>query len=307
MGLSAQAAEPRPLVAYLLSWSERPAVRPQNTGIARLPDNVNIIILSFVRPDAVYSGGEDMKQTGLSFPYSRTILAQAIAERKAHFPGTRVLLAIGGATYGAWRALNPEAIARLVSAIGADGVDIDMELDNPACGSDGGTHISCSGGRLWRTTITKLRAALPRPATISLAGWSVAAYGEKAWANAVPRSTHTGELLALFRHPLHAEIDLINVMAYNATAQYDPAEAYRAYRAAWSGPLAMGLLVPPDNGQQPDTSLETVRHLCRALAADSHAGLMIYAFGITPPENRPSATEIAAEAAHCLPPPPPGP
>jgi len=261
---------------------------------------VNTIILSFVRPDAVYSGGEDLRSTGFGFPYPRKVLAQAIAARKARIPETRVLLAVGGATYGAWRALDTASIAQLVSSIGADGVDIDMELDNPACGSDGGTRISCSGGRLWRTAIDRLRTALPRPSVISLAGWSVAAYGEKNWVEAKPRSAHTGELLALFRHDVHAKIDLVNVMAYNATADFDPAEAYRAYRAAWSGPLAMGILVPPDNGQQPDASLESVRHLCRALADDLLAGPMIYAFGIDPPEGRLSAMEIAAEAKNCF-------
>ncbi|WP_337997619.1 glycosyl hydrolase family 18 protein [Oleispirillum naphthae] len=291
---------PRPTVAYLLSWAEHPALHAEDTGLARLPDNVNVIILAFVRPDAVYSGSENLSSTGFSFPYPRALLAQAIAERKARLPGTRVLIAVGGATYGAWRALDHQAIARLVADLGADGVDIDMELDNPACGPDGGAHVSCSGGRLWRLAIERFRAALPPAATISIAGWSVAAYGEGAWAEAKPRSPHTGELLGLFRHEAGKKIDLINVMAYNATADYDAAEAYRAYRAAWPGPLAVGILVPPDNGRQPDISLEGVRSLCRVLAADPQAGLMIYGFGIEPPPGKPSAADIAQEAAGCL-------
>ncbi|WP_200289802.1 glycosyl hydrolase family 18 protein [Rhodospirillum rubrum] len=286
---------PRPLVAYVQSWEDGPAAHGRDSGLVGLPAAIDVAILSFVRPDAVYSGGEDLRPTGLGYAYGRAVLAEAIAERKARVPGSLVLLAVGGATYTAWHALDAAAIARLVTAVGADGVDIDLELDNPACQSDGGARISCTGGYVWRSVIKALRAALPRPKVISLTGWSVAAYGEGPWAEARPTSQHTGELLALFRHPVSAEIDLVTIMAYNATAAYDPVEAYRAYRAAWAGPLSLGVLVPPDNGRQPDLTAAELTRLGQAIAADRKAGMMLYAFGIPPQPGQLSANDIVEQ------------
>lgn len=254
-------------------------------------------MLSFARPDMYYAGDLELIGTGLEVPYSGQVLADAVAALKARNPGTIVLLSVGGATYGDWRGLEEESIARLVKDLGLDGIDIDLEDENPACRDDGTGRRICATDRLWRRTITRLREVLPRPYVIGIAGWSVAAYGEGAFLKSKPFSPHTGELLRLFAHDVGQQIDLVSVMAYNATPDYDPAEAFAAYRAAWKGPLALGLLVPPEDTDQPDMTVEQAATLADLVAADPKAGMMLYSLQKTAPPDRTglvTAAELAA-------------
>lgn len=93
-----------------------------------------------------------------------------------------------------------------------------------------------------------MRAALPRPALLTVPRWSVGAYGEGAWAQAEPRSPWTGSMLALLRSPAGAMIDLVSLMAYDTGPRLDPAKALAAYRAAWPGPVLMGASVADGAG-----------------------------------------------------------
>lgn len=298
LGAGNAAAEPgplpqRPFVGYVESWSETPAEHGAATRLARLPGYVNVVMLAFARPDMYYGGDLELLGTGLEMPYSGAVLAEAVKALKARNPGTRVLLSVGGATYGDWRGMEEEAIARLVMDLGLDGVDIDLEDENPACRSDGTGRRVCATDRLWRRVVSRLRKVLPRPYIIGIAGWSVAAYGEGAFADARPVSPHTGELLRLFGHKTAADIDLVSVMAYDATADYDPAQAFAAYRAAWSGPLALGVLVPPRGHGQQEATVDGVAALAEVVAADPLGGMMLYSLQKVAPAGFPSAEELA--------------
>lgn len=80
------------------------------------------VMLSFMKPDTTYAGGETFEGTGLQFSSDPPVIKAAIAALKAK--GVKVLLAIGGASYPNWSALNGSGIAAFVSEFGLDGVDI---------------------------------------------------------------------------------------------------------------------------------------------------------------------------------------
>ncbi len=204
------------------------------------------------------------------------MLKQAIALLKARQPDIRVLLAVGGATYHGWDKLDEAALARLVRDLGADGVDFDFEPTDPRCIAVQG-RMRCADDVLSVSLVRRLRAALPRPAVLSAAGWSVGAYGEGAFAGAPPRSPWTGAMLALLRSPAAAELDLVSIMSYDAGPSYRPAQAFRAYRAVWKGPLALGIAVMPSTNGGPRFTIDTTARTLAEVLSDPGAGAMLYA------------------------------
>ncbi|MBS9475707.1 hypothetical protein KIP89_01105 [Ancylobacter sp. VKM B-3255] len=286
----------RPFLAYHASWYEPPASSGEATTLARLPGSITHVALAFVKPDLAYAGDLALEGTGLQYRFAGTVLKQAIAALKARHRQIRVLLAVGGASYGGWDRLDPAALARLVRDLGADGVDIDFEPAQPACLTLAG-RVRCASDADWISHVRRLREALPRPLVVSVAGWSVGAYGEGAFANAPPVSPWRGSMLALLRAPEAAMIDLVSIMSYDAGPAYRPLEALRAYRQVWKGPLALGIAVlPPTDG--PRVTLAGTATLLTALKPDPLAGAMLYALNLTPPgppgPDNPDARALAS-------------
>jgi chitinase len=57
-------------------------------------------MLSFVKPDCTYTKGSlTFGGTGLDFSSSGSVVRDAVTTLKARNPNTRVMLAVGGATY----------------------------------------------------------------------------------------------------------------------------------------------------------------------------------------------------------------
>ena len=98
----------------------------------------------------------------------------------------------------------------------------------------------------------KLRAALPHGRyLLSTASWHVGMFGEGAYANAKPTSIFTGVNLAMAKSPAGQQLDLINIMAYDAggptTTGFDWRQSYDAHRAIWkTQALAVGIEIPPE-------------------------------------------------------------
>ena len=276
-------APARPFLAYHSSWYEVRTERPEDTSLARLPAYLTHVALSFAKPDLTYAGDLDLTGTGLQYPYSGAVLKQAIALLKARNPGISVLVAVGGSTYGGWDKLNESALALLVRDLGADGVDIDYEPANPSCVTLSG-KVHCADDARTIRIVERIRAALPRPLTITTAVWSVGAYGEGAFANSPPASPWRGVALALLRSPAAAHLDLVSIMSYDAGPAFRADEALRAYREVWKGPLALGVRVLPGTMPgEPRFTVASTSRMLRAVLPDRQAGAMLYALLEVPP------------------------
>ena len=263
------------IVVYHDSWDEIDAAGPAATSIATLPGYLGIVDLAFARPDLRYTGDLDLARTGLEYIYSGTVLRDSIALLKQRQPRTRVLLSVGGAAYHNWRDLNETAVVRLVHDLGADGVDIDFEPTRPDCAVGPDQAIRCRTDAFWQTLIRRFRAVLPRPALLTAAVWSVGAYGEGQFQASRPRSRYTGFMLSVLRSPAASQLDLLSIDAYDAGPEYDPLEAFRAYRAVWHGPLALGVEVRRRDGSGPFFSSAQAEMLASKVAPDG-GGMMLY-------------------------------
>ena len=79
-----------------------------------------------------------------------------------------------------------------------------------------------------------VRKDLPKECYVSMAAWSTGAY--------VSDGHYAGSAIDAC---MNAPLDLVNIMAYDAGASYNPQEAWLAYKKIFSGALMMGFEVGP--------------------------------------------------------------
>jgi chitinase len=294
------------LMGYHDSWRERPATGPYATALVAVPSYVNLVALSFARPDMVYDGGLDISGTGLSYQFDGAVLRDAIALLKKRNPGTRVILSLGPPVPSRWSRLNERAVARLVRDLGLDGVDLDYEPDMPGCGQRPDGRVRCATDANWIDYVRRVRAVLPRPYIVSVTGWSVGAYGEGRFADGLPRnSPWRGMMIGLLRSPAARLIDLVVVCGYDAGPTYSPMHAIHAYRAYWKGPLVMGVQVPFTNAGGPLFTPPEVERLARQAVRVPATGMMIYSLleppdPLVPARSHPTGKELARAACRGL-------
>lgn len=255
------------------------------------------VLLSFMQPDNTYAGGETFEGTGLQFCSDPPVIKESIAALRAK--GVKVLLAVGGASYTNWAGLNVAGVTAFVNEFGLDGVDIDFEPSDPACalGPDG--SVVCGSDELYVSVTRAMREALPRPALLTSAVWSVGAYGEGAYAEASPQgSPYTGVALRMLREAGDA-LDQIHVMAYDAGDSYDSKVAFDAYKAVYGGPILMGVEVPPDAVGGHSTTIDEVRALCEHVKACGGAGVFVWSVQKEAVAGM-SAADVCAVAAEVL-------
>jgi chitinase len=278
-------------VGYFQTWSEGWAADGASTKLAKLPSYVNVVNLSFMQPDTTYvSGSTSLTGTGVTPPYDGPTLKAAIAALHKNQPGTKVYISVGGATYYNWAGIKVQNIAAFVSDFGIDGVDIDYEPGIASCTVAQG-KVTCPSDAEFIGVVKSMRAALPRPKLLSIAAFSVGAYGEGAWANATPASTDTGIVLGVLKDAAAAAaLDLVNVMSYDAGPTYDPIQALAAYRNYFKGPIAMGIEVPPEAWGGHVYTIAEIDALADAVNSSGAAGLMLWSI------QRPgSAQQFATE------------
>lgn len=241
-----------------------------------LPPYVNVVILSFMRPDNTYQAGSStFAGTGLDFSSDPSVIQGAIALLKKQNPGTKVLVAVGGATYTNFGALNAAGVAAFVQDFGLDGADLDYETPDANCrvGADG--NPVCDSDAQYIASVKALRAALPTPLMLTAAGWSIGAYGQNAWVNALPQGAYTGVAVAMLR-AVGSSLDLVNIMSYDAGPTYDPKQAFDAYRSLYSGQLVLGVEVPPEAWGGHVTSIDEVNSLTNYVMSNGGAGMMLW-------------------------------
>ena len=296
--LAAAGPLPRhPVMVYHESWWERAGSTGGALSLAAIPRTVDIVALGFAKPDLAYHGGLALGGTGLEYVAPGAAVRDAVTALRAGNPGVRVLLSVGGASYTGWDRLDPAGVARLVRDLGLDGVDVDYEPPDPRCRPG----PACASDAMWQDVVRRLRAVLPRPALLSVAGWSVGAYGQGRWTDARPPSPWAGSMVALLRSPAASLIDLVAIDAYGAGPSYDPGEAFAAYRSLWSGPLLLGLEGPPATGGGPPATPAEAARRARLAARDPAGGAMVYSWlGHPADEALPAGQALAAAACRAV-------
>lgn len=279
------ASDDKTFVVYFQSWSEKWSDDPTKLQLANIAPYVNMVIVSFMKPDATYEGNTKLAGTGLDFSADGVVVKDAIAYLKSKNPDTKVLVAVGGATYQNFTALNTQAIADVVRDFGFDGVDIDYEpFNNGQCSSSNG-QITCTTDAEYRRIVNEIRQALPVPYLVTVAAWSVGAYGEGQWVDAKPQAALTGLSLNLLRSPEASYIDQLNVMSYDASPEYDPKSALAAYQNYFKGKIVMGVEVPPEAWGGHVYTIPEVRNLTQAVIDSNAAGMMLWSLHKQPNET----------------------
>jgi chitinase len=292
-GAGGGSPEGKLFVGYFQTWSESWKADGADAPLAHLPPYVNVVNLAFATPDMQYAAGSlSLGGTGVDTPYDGPTLKAAVAALHKNQPGTKVLLSVGGATYTSWGAFNAPAIAAFVKDFGLDGADIDYEPASPDCQSSGGV-VSCPSDAEYVSVVKAMRAALPKPAWVTIAAFSVGAYGEDQWANAPPSSSYAGLSLAVLKQA-GSDIDLVNVMSYDASPAYNPEQALQAYQHYYSGRIAMGIEVPPEAWGGHVETLSEIDALADAVNSSGAAGLMLWSIQKEGPTQQ-FATEMCTK------------
>jgi chitinase len=281
-------------VGYYESWSEPWVSSGTKAGIAQLPPYFNVVILAFMQPDATYSGNLDLTGTGIQYTPGGLALKEAILTLKTRNPATKVLIAVGGATYWDWDHLNADAIERVVQDFGFDGVDIDYEPSYTNCQRNSSQKMVCDTDALSISIVHQIRSKLPRPFLLSIAAWSIGAYGEGNFADATPAGDHTGMLINLFRSSSGSDLDLVNIMSYDASSEFDPRQALLAYKSLFTGKIVLGVEISPEAWPTSgptvhNLSINEVNTLADFVLEKSGDGMMIWSIQKRP-NGTPSAT-----------------
>ena len=79
-----------------------------------------------------------------------------------------MLVAVCGATYQNFAALNTEAIADVVKDFGFDGVDIDYEPFNKGQCSSSNGQVTCTTDTEYLRIVNEIRQAVPRPYLVTV-------------------------------------------------------------------------------------------------------------------------------------------
>ena len=280
-------------VGFFQSWSEVYTEIPESAQMANLPPYVTQVAIAFFKPDASYQGGMTWEGTGLLFSSPPEVIKQAIALLKKRNPDTKLLLSVGGATYFNWLQLNAASAALFVQEFGLDGIDIDFEPRNADCQQMPDGSISCATDNLFIDIVSQIKSALPSDAYVSASVYSVGAYGEGVYANALPQGGYTGVSINMLK-TVGYMLSSINIMAYDAGDVYNPKLAYEAYSTYYSGPMQLGMQVPKDAwGGHSLTNAEVV-DLSTFVKGVGGSGMMLWALQ-KPSDGGPTAQDISRE------------
>jgi chitinase len=279
--------------AYFATWSDPYFSSANNSALANLPPYITHVILAFMRPDTTYPGGVTFQGTGIDFSSDPAVVRDAIQLLKQR-TGAKVLVAVGGATYTGFGSMNTAAIAKFVAAFGLDGVDLDYEPSNPGCTRSASGTISCATDAEYISSVKALRVALPRPLILSNAPWSIGAYGEGAFVSAPPVAPYTGVALGMLR-AVGDQLDLLNVMSYDASPVFDSRQAFDAYKTYFKGDIAMGVEVANEAWGGHVITLPEVDALADHVLANGGAGLMLWSLQ-KQADQGPTAQQISQRA-----------
>lgn len=212
----------RQVGVYFETWSANWTSKSEDHSLARIPEHINTVYLSFADPSCNYTHGQrTWNGTGLDFSSSFDVVHGAIRLLKAR--GCKVFLAVGGASY--WsvkKVFSYHGCVELMNDLECDGIDLDWEV---------GVEDEWS-------PVTVIRALHPlmNKKLISLTCFSTGAYPQK------PNDKWSGMSIVVL-YNCESLIDQVNVMAYDAGDNFDAWAAFMAYRNIYDGRLNLGFEV----------------------------------------------------------------
>ena len=289
-------------VGYFETWDEIWSDDGKDLTLAKLPSYVNVVNLAFMKPDCNYWGGYDLSQTGLDFSANGNVVKTAIDTLRAKNPKTKILISVGGGSYVNWGSLNEGAVAKFVEDYGLDGVDIDYEPWTSDCTSNAG-KVSCKTDAEFISIVNRFRAAIPSPKLVTIAAWSIGAYGQGDYQNAQPQGDKTGMAVNLLNSAAAHNIDAINIMGYDAGTTYDPKQAFSAYHGLYSGTIALGVEIPPEAWGGHVLSINELDDITNYVIQNGGSGMMIWALQESPKnpsDTNPNATMVSQRACQLL-------
>ncbi|MCW7540600.1 glycosyl hydrolase family 18 protein [Aquabacterium sp. A7-Y] len=240
----------RVYVGYYPSWSD---AWFDSTGksaneifkaskFARIPGTYTHVMVAFGDPNFSWAGlsANSWSGTGINFTATPRDIKAAIDV--LHQRNMKVLLAVGGATYHNWDALAADgqrgsgpvidALARFMTEMGIDGLDVDYEVDanvpryanaikamRKAVDKAGGGRILASA--TWSTGADCTAATSAHPdCSGKVSFWGGSAGRER-------------QLMMQFPDAAKS-LDMVNIMTYDARYEnYDGVTAYNEYRKLW--------------------------------------------------------------------------
>lgn len=279
-------------IGYYASWGDIWA-NPENAStlkLANISKNVNIIAVSFAKPDLTYDpNSENFSSTGMQFSSSKETVKKAI--KIAQDKGQKVILAVGGATYNEWNKTNYKGIAQVINDFGFDGVDIDYEKDggcNFKAGQGGMQElIGCQTDDELTTILKEMRKSLPNK-LITVAARSVGAQN----ISASPYATSGGWYNPI-KNAGKGNVDIINIMSYDVNgsqqnpSSYKPIKEAENFRKIFDGKVTIGIEVglSIDGKQQDDKYIKEMSCFSYNHKSDSKYGMMLWTVDESTPNH----------------------
>ncbi len=227
------------------------------SNLARIPGTYTHVMASFADPNFSWAGLSTNNFSGTGINFNGTPKDIKAAIDILHQRNIKVILAVGGATYGNWSALAAEgqsgsgaiidALAKIQVDLGFDGLDVDYEVDGDV--------------DRYANSIKGLRAAVDKAGggrILSLAGWSTGADCTAATSSdpyCAGKLSYWGgnagrERAVVNKYPAVGNmIDMVNIMTYDARFEhYDGVTAYNDYRALFPSKtiVSIGLETSPE-------------------------------------------------------------
>ena len=292
------------IVGYFETWMARATWESATYSLAKIPAYIGIIPIAFAKPDSVYTAGSyNYTGAGLGINATKDVTLGAI--KLAQAKGQKLLLSVGGATYPNFGAINVPALMNLVKDLGIDGIDLDYEADTAGCSNLNTNSLSCPTDSQMiniinhlRSGLDQLQASTGKKMYLTAAVWSIGAYGTQGY----PTTQYgpVGSKTALWVNPLKqvgSKFDMLFLMSYDAgnasTTGYKPLDALKAYKALYSGPVYLGVEVPPEAWGGNVTTPDQAVSYATSAAQLGGAGTMIWALQVQGTANGVSVNSMS--------------
>lgn len=211
----------RQIGVYYESWVHDQAVVAKDHGLANVEKPVNMVYLSFAKPDCTYRrGSKNFSGTGLNFNAPFSVIAGAIKILQSR--NVKVFLAVGGGSY--WSEKKPFYGLNcfyLMTDLGCNGIDLDWEV---GVDDDASPVLA----------IKSLKSL--GEFEISFTCFSTGAYPKQ------HGSRWKGMNIAAIK-TCGSFIDQVNVMCYDAGQDFKEIAAIKEYQKIYNGCINMGFEV----------------------------------------------------------------